>query len=106
MKNNEDRKPKTNRRNKGVDRRSFVKLLPAAGAAGIAVTKLDVSLAAALQQPQASQTPQRVTKEMLHAAEQLIGIELSDAQETTALQGVNQNLNTDAAHVREFQDLQ
>ena len=77
-----------------IDRRSFVKLLPAAGAAGVTAAKLDLSLAAALQQPQASQTTQRVTKEMLHAAEQLIGIELSDAQETTALQGVNQNLNT------------
>ena len=30
---------------------------------------------------------------MLHAAEQLIGIELNDAQETMALRGVNQNLN-------------
>ena len=30
---------------------------------------------------------------MLHAAEQLIGVELNDAQETMALRGVNQNLN-------------
>ena len=78
----------------GIDRRSFVKLLPAAGVAGLTASHLDVSLAEAVQQPQAAQQPQRVTKEMLHAAEQLIGIELNDAQETMALRGVNQNLST------------
>src|SRR6185295_19075074 len=41
------------------------------------------------QQPQ---TTQRVTKEMLHAAEQLIALELTDAQEAMALGGVNRNL--------------
>src|SRR6185503_11371816 len=76
-----------------VDRRTFVKMLPAAGVAGLTAAHLDLPLAAA-QQPQATQAPQRVTKEMLHAAEQLIGLELNDAQETMALRGVNQNLNT------------
>ncbi|HZM85224.1 MAG TPA: amidase [Blastocatellia bacterium] len=76
-----------------VDRRTFVKLLPAAGVAGLTAAHLDLPLADA-QQPQAAQAPQRVTKEMLHAAEQLIGLELNDAQETMALRGVNQNLNT------------
>jgi Asp-tRNA(Asn)/Glu-tRNA(Gln) amidotransferase A subunit family amidase len=92
MKKKEDRKPKTNRRNQGLDRRTFVKMLPAAGVAGLAAARIDVALAEAVQQPQAAQAPQRVTKEMLHAAEQLIGIELNDAQETMALRGVNQAL--------------
>jgi len=41
---------------------------------------------------QTPQPPQRITKEMLHTAEQLIGIELTDAQEAMALSGVNTNL--------------
>ena len=75
-----------------IDRRSFVKLLPAVGVASIAAPHLDAGIAEALQQTQPPQTPQRITKEMLHAAEQLIGIELNDAQETMALRGVNQAL--------------
>ncbi|MCI0391213.1 MAG: amidase [Acidobacteria bacterium] len=77
-----------------INRRSFVKLLPAAGIAGAAMTNLDVPPGGAIanaQQPQ-PQTPQKVTKEMLHAAEQLIGVELNDAQEAMALPGVNRNL--------------
>src|SRR3989442_7116215 len=92
MKKKEDRKPKTTGRNQELDRRTFVKMLPAAGVAGLAATRIDVALAEAVQQPQAAQPSQRVTKEMLHAAEQLIGIELNDAQETMALRGVNQAL--------------
>ncbi len=92
MKIKEDRKLKTNRRNQGLDRRAFVKMLPAAGVAGLAAAHGDFTLAEATQQQQQPQTPQRVTKEMLHAAEQLIGIELNDAQETMALRGVNQAL--------------
>jgi len=67
---------KTERKRTNVDRRTFVKMLPAAGVAGLTATHLNLPLAAA-QQPQAPQTPQRVTKEMLHAAEQLIGLELN-----------------------------
>ncbi|HKE05701.1 MAG TPA: hypothetical protein VKE91_16730, partial [Blastocatellia bacterium] len=77
-----------------IDRRSFVKLLPAAGIAGAAMTNLDATPGAAIasaQQAQ-SQTAQKVTKETLHAAEQLIGVELTDAQEAMALSGVNRNL--------------
>jgi hypothetical protein len=92
MTKTEDRKSNINRRSK-LDRRTFVKMLPAAGVAGIAASNLDLAIAKAVQQPQAPQPPQRVTKEMLHAAEQLIGIELNDAQETMALRGVNQNLS-------------
>ena len=94
MKRNSSQQKKSNRDEAKVriNRRSFVKLLPAAGAAGLAAAHLDVTLAEAVQQPQAAQAAQRVTKEMLHAAEQLIGVELNDAQETMALRGVNQNL--------------
>src|SRR5262245_24418701 len=71
-----------------INRRSFVKLLPAAGVAGAAMTNPD---AATAQQGQ-PQSPQKVTKEMLRAAEQIIGVELNDAQEAMALPGVNRNL--------------
>src|SRR5262244_2425130 len=77
-----------------INRRSFVKLLPAAGITGAAMTHLDATPGAATanaQQAQ-SQTAQKVTKETLRAAEQLIGIELTDAQEAMALPGVNRNL--------------
>jgi Asp-tRNA(Asn)/Glu-tRNA(Gln) amidotransferase A subunit family amidase len=94
MKRKEDPEPKKSRRNKGLDRRTFVKMLPAIGVAGLAAPHLDVALAEAVQQTQAPQPPQRVTKETLHAAEQLIGIDLTDAQETMALRGVNQNLSS------------
>ena len=70
-----------------INRRSFVELLPAAGITGAAMTHLDATPGAATanaQQAQ-SQTAQKVTKETLHAAEQLIGVELTDAQEAMAL---------------------
>lgn len=73
-----------------IDRRSFVKLLPAAGAAGLTMTNAD----AAVQNRQGQQAAQKVTREMLHTAEELIGIELTEAQETMALRGVNQNLSS------------
>ena len=68
-----------------LNRRSFVKALPAAGAAGL-------TLASGEPLAQQPQTPQRITKEMLHTAEQIIGIELTDAQEAMALSNVNRNL--------------
>jgi Asp-tRNA(Asn)/Glu-tRNA(Gln) amidotransferase A subunit family amidase len=71
-----------------IDRRTFVKLLPAAGAVGLAAPDLLVTPAEPIRQ----QGPQRVTREMMHAAEQLIGIELNDAQEAMALPGVNRSL--------------
>ena len=94
MKKKEGRKPKSNRGNEELDRRTFVKMLPAAGVAGLAAAHFDVALAELPQQPQAAQPSQRVTKEMLHSAEQLFGIELNDAQETMALRGVTQNLSS------------
>jgi Asp-tRNA(Asn)/Glu-tRNA(Gln) amidotransferase A subunit family amidase len=74
-----------------INRRSFVKLLPAAGAAGVTIASLDAPSGLASVQAQ-QETAQRVTREMLRATEQLIGIELTEAQEAMALAGVNRNL--------------
>src|SRR2546430_7033634 len=83
-----------------TNRRNFGKLLPAAGAAGLAVSKSPLTALAQMPTPAASPsprpspTPLRITKEMMHNAEKLIGIELTDAQETMALRGVNGNLDS------------
>jgi Asp-tRNA(Asn)/Glu-tRNA(Gln) amidotransferase A subunit family amidase len=76
--------------NSRIGRRSFVKLIPAAGAAGITIANPGT---AAVQTQQAQQGSQKVTKEMLRCAEQLIDIELTEAQESMALSGVNRNLS-------------
>src|SRR6266852_4145561 len=84
-----------------IDRRSFVKLVPALGAAAIVAPHLQLSSLAQtpsptpspLPSPSPSPTPLRVTKEMLHEAEKLIGIELTDAQEAMASQNVSTNLD-------------
>src|SRR5262245_51122690 len=97
MKNPRTRRPARDaEKNTKINRRSFVKLLPAAGAAGAAITNLDATAGAAIANAQqAQQQPaQRVTKETLRAAEQLIGIELTDAQEAMALPNVNRNLGS------------
>src|SRR6185436_13150109 len=90
---------KTTMKNK-TTRRTFVKLLPALGAAGVAATKLPLDALAQtpsptpVPSPSPSPTPPlRITKEMMHQAEKLIGIELTDAQEAMALGGVNRNLD-------------
>jgi Asp-tRNA(Asn)/Glu-tRNA(Gln) amidotransferase A subunit family amidase len=86
-----------------IDRRKFVKLLPALGVATAAVPYLTVSAAvaqtpspsptpAATPSPSPSPAPLRVTKEMLRGAEQLFGIELTDAQKQMALRSVDSNL--------------
>src|SRR5438876_2747077 len=81
-----------------INRRSFVKLLPAAGAAGLAVAKTPLKAFAQTPTPSPSPRPSptpapRITKEMMHNAEKLIGIELTDAQEAMAQRGVNNNLD-------------
>ncbi|MEW6130688.1 MAG: amidase [Acidobacteriota bacterium] len=72
-----------------LNRRSFVKSLPAIGLASVATPGALIEATEAAQQPQQPQTPQRITKEMLHTAEGLIGIELTDAQEALALNNLN-----------------
>lgn len=86
---------------KSINRRTFVKLLPAAGAAGLAVSQAPLKALAQTPtptpMPSASPSPTpplRITKEMMHAAEKLIGIELTDAQENMALGGVNRSLDS------------
>jgi Asp-tRNA(Asn)/Glu-tRNA(Gln) amidotransferase A subunit family amidase len=93
MKKNKTSKTRTSRR-------TFVKLLPALGAAGLTVSKLPLDALAQtpsptpVPSPSPSPTPAaRITKEMMHDAEKLIGIELTDAQEAMALSGVNRNLD-------------
>ncbi len=80
-----------------TSRRKFLKVLPALGAAGLTASKmpLDVLAQTATPSPSPSPTPTpRITKEMMHQAEKLIGIELTDAQEAMALGGVNRNLDS------------
>jgi Asp-tRNA(Asn)/Glu-tRNA(Gln) amidotransferase A subunit family amidase len=81
-----------------INRRNFVKVLPAAGAAALVVSKAPLKILAQTPtptpSPTPSPTPMRITKEMMHSAEKLIGIELTDAQETMAQRGVNGNLDS------------
>src|ERR1043165_3164118 len=89
------KKTKPNKQRAGVDRRTFVKALPALGIAGVAATQIPLNTLAQTPtpSPSPSSTPApRVTKEMLDQTEKLIGIELTDAQEAMALSGVNRNL--------------
>src|SRR5829696_7952759 len=77
-----------------VGRRTFVKLLPALGAAGLTISKLDVSAQTPSPSPSPSPTrAPRITKEMMHQTEKLIGIEFTDAEEAMALGVVNRNLD-------------
>ena len=84
----------------GLDRRSFVKILPALGVAVAAGTNLSIPTRAQTPtptpspSPSPSPTPMRITKDMLHQAEKLFGIEFSDAQEAMALRDVNRNLDS------------
>src|SRR5436190_23735630 len=84
-----DKSVKSQRKAKTSEsRRSFVKLLPALGAAGLAASNLPINTLAQtpgsspVPSPSPSPTPApRITKDMLHVAEKLIGIEFNDAQE-------------------------
>jgi len=87
---------------RSLDRRTFVKLVPALGAAAIAAPHLNLStVLTQVPSPTPSPTPiasptpapLRVTKDMLRQAEKLIGIELTDAQEAMALQNASTNLD-------------
>src|SRR5712692_84782 len=83
-----------------INRRTFVKLLPAAGAAGLTVANLPLKSVAQtptptpMPSPRPSPTPGRITKDMMHNAEKLIGIEFNDKQEDMALGGVNRALDS------------
>jgi hypothetical protein len=80
-----------------TSRRKFLKVLPALGAAGLTASKMPLDVLAQTPTPSPSPSPTpapRITKEMMHQAEKLIGIELTDAQEAMALGGVNRNLDS------------
>jgi Asp-tRNA(Asn)/Glu-tRNA(Gln) amidotransferase A subunit family amidase len=95
---------KTPSKSKAINRRSFVKLLPAAGAAGLTISGLPLKAVGQTPtatptptpspSPRPSPTPLRITKEMMHNAEKVIGIELTDKQEDMALPGVNRSLDS------------
>ena len=109
MQNHESKKKRPKRslagsETKRLNRRTFVKLVPALGAAAIATPHLNIAAALAqgpsptpsplpLPSPSPTPAPLRVTKDMLRQAEKLIGIELTDAQEAMALQNVSTNLD-------------
>ena len=90
--NKSERKPPKS----SINRRTFVKLLPAAGAAGLAISGLPLPASAQTPtpSPRPSPAPMRINRDMLHDAEKLIGIELTDKQEDMALPGVNRNLDS------------
>src|SRR6266576_3774999 len=95
------KKPMKKTKRKSINRRNFVKLLPAAGAAGLAVTQMPLKALAQTPSPtpapSASPSPApalRVTKEMMRGAEKLMGLEFTDAQETMAQRNVNNNLDS------------
>lgn len=88
----------------GINRRTFVKLIPALGVATAVTPQLEMISALAQMpsptptvspspSPSPSPAPLRVTKEMMRGAEQLIGLELTDAQKQMALQNLNSNLD-------------
>src|SRR5947208_1395069 len=89
---------KSNR--KSITRRTFVKALPAAGAAVVVASHapLKTLTQTPAPTPQASPSPaagvMRVKKEDLKHAEKLIGIDFDDKQEEMALPGVNRNLDS------------
>src|SRR6266511_1735025 len=75
-----------------VNRRAFVKLVPALGAAALVAPHLSISSALAQgpsPSPSPTPAPLRVARDMLRQAEKLIGVELTDAQEAMALPNVN-----------------
>ncbi|HEV2827878.1 MAG TPA: amidase [Pyrinomonadaceae bacterium] len=83
---------------KTVNRRAFVKLVPALGAAALAAPHISSVLSqtptpSPLPSPSPTPAPLRVTKDMLKQAEKLIGIEFTDAQQAMALQNVSTNLD-------------
>ena len=78
-----------------LDRRTLARLMPVLAAA--MKSKLDAqnpSPAPPQQQQRPAPPPQVVSKEMLHHALGLMGIELTDAQEAMALTGVNRNFQS------------
>jgi Asp-tRNA(Asn)/Glu-tRNA(Gln) amidotransferase A subunit family amidase len=76
-----------------LDRRNFVRLLPTAGVVLPEVFRSAVAQNPIPAQPvPATPAPGSITVEILHEAEKMIGLELTEAQEKMALAGANRNL--------------
>src|SRR5579871_6443599 len=86
---------------KQTNRRNFLRMIPLAGAAA-AASKLPAQppagatggTGAGRQGRGGNNAPVRVKKDSMHAAEELMGLELTDAQEEMALRGVDGNLSS------------
>src|SRR6185295_7367461 len=74
-----------------IDRRRFLKAVPATVAAGVAVPAIAPATAAA--QRGGGTTPPRVGKDALKGAEQIAGLHFTDAEDEAALGGVSRNLD-------------
>ena len=70
-----------------IDRRSWIRLAGALGVLCAVETELEAQEARPQEAP-----PQRVSKEMLHQALELIGLQFTPEQETVMLPAVNRNL--------------
>lgn len=84
----------------GIDRRTFMGLCSAVGLGGGRLTPAlwkSAAPALAVQAAQAPQTPPRITREMLIAAETVAGLEFTDAKRDLMLDNVNQALTAYAA---------
>src|ERR1043165_3411876 len=84
---------------KSITRRTFVKTLPAAGAAAVVAAKTPLTALAQTPTPSAQASPSpspqpRIRKEDLDHAEKIIGIDFNDKQEEMALPGVNRLLDS------------
>jgi len=74
-----------------IDRRRFLKAVPATVAAGVALPSVASTPVAA--QRGGGATPPRVGKDALKGAEQIAGLNFTDAEEEAALAGVSRNLD-------------
>src|ERR1051326_6598839 len=84
---------------KSITRRTFVKTLPAAGAAAVVPAKTPLTALAQTPTPSAQASPSpspqpRIKKDDLEHAEKIIGIDFNDKQEEMALPGVNRLLDS------------
>src|SRR2546427_3858522 len=84
-----------------INRRTFVKFLPAAGAAGLAVANAPLKALAQTPTPAASPTPvpsptpePRISKEVLRNAEKVIGVDFTDAQLELVRPGASRALDS------------
>src|ERR1041385_8946296 len=87
------------KKRKSITRRTFVKVLPAAGAAAIVAAKAPLNALAQTPTPTPQASPSatpaatRAKKDDLKDAERIIGIDFNEKEEDMALPGVNRTLD-------------